>query len=105
MAILQTMEAFEPPKYIASLIGAVNDGAKSAQTGAFLFLAVGLYLLATAFSATDEDLLLGKTVTISQIGASLPAKLLFRHRALGIRVSAHLCLGPVSGDSFAARTD
>jgi uncharacterized protein YjbI with pentapeptide repeats len=70
MVIRQTTEVFEPPKYIASLIAAVNDGAKSAQTGAFLFLAVGLYLLATAFSATDEDLLLGKTVTISQIGAS-----------------------------------
>jgi hypothetical protein len=71
------MEAFEPPKYIASLIGAVNDGAKSAQAGAFLFLLVGLYLLATAFSASDEDLLLGKTVTISQIGASLPVSFSF----------------------------
>jgi hypothetical protein len=35
-------EAFEPPKYLASLIAAVNDGAKSAQAGAFLFLLVGL---------------------------------------------------------------
>ena len=48
------MEAFEPPKYIASLIAAVNDGAKSAQTGALAFTLVGLYLLATAFSTTDE---------------------------------------------------
>ena len=71
------MEAFEPPKYLASLIAAVNDGAKSAQGGAFLFLLVGLYLLATAFSASDEDLLLGKTVTISQIGASLPVSFSF----------------------------
>jgi hypothetical protein len=28
------MDTFEPPKYITSLIAAVNDGAKSAQTGA-----------------------------------------------------------------------
>jgi hypothetical protein len=73
----KTMEAFEPPKYLASLIAAVNDGAKSAQAGAFLFLLVGLYLLATAFSASDEDLLLGKAVTISQIGASLPPSFSF----------------------------
>src|SRR5690349_14767980 len=73
----RTMEAFEPPKYLTSLIAAVNDGAKSAQAGAFLFLLVGLYLLATAFSASDEDLLLGKAVTISQIGASLPVSFSF----------------------------
>src|SRR5690349_24785260 len=71
------MDAFEPPKYITSLIAAINDGAKAAQGGAFLFLLVGLYLLATAFSASDEDLLLGRTVTISQIGASLPASFSF----------------------------
>jgi uncharacterized protein YjbI with pentapeptide repeats len=71
------MEDFEPPKYMTSLIAAVNDGAKSAQAGAFLFLLVGLYLLATAFSASDEDLLLGRTVTISQIGASLPVSFSF----------------------------
>jgi uncharacterized protein YjbI with pentapeptide repeats len=63
---------FEPPKYLASLIAAINDGAKAAQGGALAFLLVGIYLLATAFSSSDEDLLLGKTVTISQIGASLP---------------------------------
>jgi hypothetical protein len=62
------MEAFEPPKYLSSLIAAVNDGAKSAQGGAFLFLLVGLYLLATAFSASDEDLLLGKAVTKQRWG-------------------------------------
>ena len=67
----------EPPKYLTSLIAAVNDGAKAAQGGAFLFLLVGLYLLATAFSASDEDLLLGKAVTISQIGASLPVSFSF----------------------------
>jgi hypothetical protein len=39
------MDAFEPPKYLASLIAAVNDGAKSAQTGALAFTLVGLYLL------------------------------------------------------------
>jgi len=64
--------SFEPPKCLASLIAAINDGAKAAQGSAFLFMLVGLYLVATAFSASDEDLLLGRTVTISQIGASLP---------------------------------
>jgi hypothetical protein len=63
---------FEPPKYLGSLIEAINDGAKAAQGSALAFLLVGIYLLATAFSSSDEDLLLGKTVTISQIGASLP---------------------------------
>ena len=42
-----------------------------------LYLLVSLYLLATAFSSTDEDLLLGKTVTIAQIGASLPVSFSF----------------------------
>ena len=73
----KTTVAFEPPKYLTSLIAAVNDGAKAAKGGAFLFLLVGLYLLATAFSASDEDLLLGKAVTISQIGASLPVSFSF----------------------------
>ena len=64
------MEAFEPPKYITSLIAAVNDGAKSAQLGALAFTAIGLFLLATAFSATDEDLLLNRALTISQLGGT-----------------------------------
>jgi len=68
---------FEPPKYLASLIAAINDGAKAAQAGMLLFMLVGLYLLATAFSASDEDILLGRTVTISQIGASLPVSFSF----------------------------
>jgi hypothetical protein len=50
-------DGFEPPKYLASLIAAVNDGAKAAQAGALLFALVGIYLAATAFSASDEDLL------------------------------------------------
>jgi hypothetical protein len=68
---------FEPPKYLASLIAAVNDGAKTAQTSALVFALVGVYLLATAFSAGDEDLLRGRTVMISQIGVSLPASFSF----------------------------
>jgi Pentapeptide repeats (8 copies) len=68
---------FEPPKYLSSLIGAINDGAKAAQGGTFLYLLVGLYLLAAAFGTTDEDLLLGKAVTIAQIGASLPVSFSF----------------------------
>jgi Pentapeptide repeats (8 copies) len=55
----------------------VNDGAKAAQAGALFFALVGLYLLATAFSASDEDLLLLRTVTISQIGAALPVSFSF----------------------------
>ena len=70
-------DGFEPPKYLASLIAAVNDGAKAAQGVALFFALVGLYLLATAFSASDEDLLRGRTVTISQIGATLPVSFSF----------------------------
>jgi hypothetical protein len=58
-------DGFEPPKYLTSLIAAVNDGAKTAQSGALAFALVGVYLLATAFSASDEDLLRGRTVAIS----------------------------------------
>ena len=72
----QGIGGFEPPKYLASLIAAVNDGAKAAQGGG-LFRVVGVYLLATAFSSSDEDLLRGRTVTISQIGATLPVSFSF----------------------------
>jgi hypothetical protein len=72
------MEPFEPPKYIASLIAAINDGAKSAQLGALALVAIGLFLLATAFSATDEDLLLNHSISISQLGgAQVPVTLSF----------------------------
>ena len=71
------METFEPPKYITSLIASINDGAKSAQTGALAFAAIGLYLLATAFSATDEDLLLDRTLAISQLSAQIPVTVSF----------------------------
>src|SRR5271155_1128934 len=70
-------DTFEPPKYLANLIAAVNDGAKVAQANALFFALIGLYLLATAFSASDEDLLRGRTVTISQIGATLPISFSF----------------------------
>jgi len=72
MATPTTSAGLQPPPYVAALISAINDGAKAAQASALLLLLVGLYLLATAFSSTDEDLLLGKVMTISQIGASLP---------------------------------
>src|SRR3954447_24663261 len=71
------MEGFEPPRYLGSLIASVNDGAKSAQTGALAFAAIGLYLLATAFSATDEDLLLDRILAISQLSAQIPATVSF----------------------------
>src|SRR5215469_13152626 len=70
-------QEFEPPRYLASLIAAINDGAKAAQSGALAFALVGVYLLATAFSASDEDLLRGRTVTITQIGAALPVTFSF----------------------------
>jgi uncharacterized protein YjbI with pentapeptide repeats len=73
----KSSDGFEPPKYLTSLIAAVNDGAKAAQGGALLFALVDVYLLATAFSATDEDLLRGRTVTITQIGATLPVSFSF----------------------------
>ena len=72
-----TGNGFEPSPYLNTLIAAVNDGAKAAQGSAFLFLLVGLYLLATAFGVSDEDLLLGRTVTISQIGVTLPISFSF----------------------------
>jgi hypothetical protein len=70
-------DGFEPPKYLSSLIAAINDGAKAAQAGGLAFALVGVYLLATAFSASDEDLLRSRAVTISQIGASLPVSFSF----------------------------
>ena len=38
---------------------------------------IGLYLLATAFSATDEDLLLDRTLAISQLSAQIPVTVSF----------------------------
>ena len=87
--IAKSAAEFEPPKYVASLIAAINDGAKAAQGGALACLLVGIYLLATAFSSSDEDLLLGKIVTISQIGASLPVSFSFAIAPL-VFVSVHL---------------
>jgi len=67
----------------------VNDGAKSAQLGALAFTAIGLFLLATAFSATDEDLLLNRALTISQLGgAAVPVVFAFG-LAPGVFVAAH----------------
>ncbi len=84
------MEPFEPPKYIGSLIAAINDGAKSAQLGALAFTAIGLFLLATAFSATDEDLLLNHVISISQLGgAQVPVVFAFG-LAPAVFLAAHL---------------
>jgi hypothetical protein len=62
------MEGFEPPKYITSLISAINDGAKSAQTGAIAFIILDLYLLASSLGTTDEDFLLNRTTVVMQLG-------------------------------------
>ncbi|MFO0185201.1 MAG: pentapeptide repeat-containing protein [Alphaproteobacteria bacterium] len=72
------MSNFDPPAYIGKLISAINDGAKSAQLGAVAFVFIGLFLLATSFSATDEDLLIGKSISISQLGGvTVPVVLSF----------------------------
>jgi hypothetical protein len=72
------MSAFDPPPYISRLISAINDGAKSAQLGVVAFVFIGLFLLATSFSATDEDLLIGKSISISQLGGvAVPVALSF----------------------------
>jgi hypothetical protein len=65
-------DPFEPPKYLTNLIAAVNDSAKSAQAAALVLALVGLYLLATAGATTDEDLLLGHTISVTQIGVAVP---------------------------------
>lgn len=65
-------ESFEPPKYIDALIKAINDGARAAQAGLLFLSLVALYLLATSFATTDEDLLLNRTTVISQIGVAVP---------------------------------
>ncbi|MDH4247328.1 MAG: pentapeptide repeat-containing protein [Deltaproteobacteria bacterium] len=64
--------SWEPPKYLQSLIASINEGARAAQGGLFLMLFVCLYVLATSVSTTDEDLFLGRSVNISQIGVALP---------------------------------
>jgi hypothetical protein len=83
------MESFEPPKYLKDLIAAINDGAKSAQLGALAFTAIGVFLLATAFSATDEDLLLNRTLTISQLGGTAVPVVFAFGLAPAIFVAAH----------------
>jgi hypothetical protein len=68
---------FEPPKYMQSLIGAINDAAKAAQTSALFLLALGLYLVATVISTTDEDLLRGTAVQVSQLGVRTPVAIAY----------------------------
>jgi hypothetical protein len=68
---------FEPPKYLASLIGAINDAARVAQTSALFLLALGLYLVATVISTTDEDLLRGTAVQVAQLGVRAPVAIAY----------------------------
>jgi uncharacterized protein YjbI with pentapeptide repeats len=84
-----SMEPFEPPKYLKDLIAAINDGAKSAQLGALAFTAIGVFLLATAFSATDEDLLLNRALTISQLGGTAVPVVFAFGLAPAVFVAAH----------------
>jgi hypothetical protein len=91
------MDAFEPAKYISSLIAASSDGAKSAQPDAFAL--VGLYLLATAFSTIDEDLLLDRTLAISQRGAPIPVTASFAMMPF-LLVALHVLTLTVHNDRF-----
>jgi hypothetical protein len=68
---------FEPPKYIASLIAEVNEAARAAQTSALFLLALGLYLVATVISTTDEDLLRGTAVQVAQLGVRAPVAIAY----------------------------
>jgi uncharacterized protein YjbI with pentapeptide repeats len=63
---------FEIPDYLAEVVSSVNDGAKSAQAGVFAFTFVAVYLLGVAFSTTDLDFLLDRTMQITQIDVQLP---------------------------------
>jgi hypothetical protein len=83
------MESFQTPPYIKDLISAINDGAKSAQIGALAFTAIGVFLLATAFSATDEDLLLNRALTISQLGGTAVPVVFAFGLAPAVFVAAH----------------
>ncbi|HXZ02816.1 MAG TPA: pentapeptide repeat-containing protein [Stellaceae bacterium] len=74
---MPSADQFEPPQYLSSLTAAINDGGKSVQAGAFAFTVIGLYLIATAFSATDEDLLLDHTTPVAQLGVQLPVTFSF----------------------------
>ncbi len=95
-----TKETFEPPKYLASLIAAINDGAKSAQLGALAFTAIGVFLLATAFSATDEDLLLNRALTISQLGGTAVPVVFAFGLAAAVFVATH-CYALIRYDMLA----
>jgi hypothetical protein len=71
------MDQFEPLKHLSSLTATINDGSESVQAGTLAFTVVGLYLVATAFSATDEDLLLAHMTPIAQLGVRRPVTFSF----------------------------
>jgi len=71
------LDSFEPPKYVSSLIQSINDAAKTSQTGAIALGALGIYLLAVSISTTDEDLLLGHTTSITQLGVQVSPQITF----------------------------
>jgi hypothetical protein len=58
------------------LIDAIKESAKPTQTGTLLLSAVGIYLLATAFTA-DEGLLLRQNTSIAQFGIQVPVVFAF----------------------------
>jgi hypothetical protein len=79
----------EIPRMLRCRSAAINDGAKSAQLGALAFTAIGLFLLATAFSASVEDLLLNRALTISQLGGTAVPVIFAFGLAPAVFVAAH----------------
>lgn len=65
-------EDIDVPETIKRLAAAINDGAGSAQRVLVLFALLGLYLVATAFSTTDYDFLLGASKPIAQLDVQVP---------------------------------
>lgn len=74
---------------LANLIVSINDGAKAAQAGALVFMALGVYLLAVAISTTDEDLLLGHATNLTQLGVQISPAVSFAIASL-VFVAVHV---------------
>jgi hypothetical protein len=70
-------ESFLAPAYIQTLIQTISNRARAAHNSALTMLLLGLYLIATAVSTTDEDLLRETTRSISQLGVQVPVVIAF----------------------------
>jgi uncharacterized protein YjbI with pentapeptide repeats len=63
---------FQVPSYLLDLTRALNDAAKSAQSSIFAFAGVAFYLLATGLLTSDLDILLDRSMHVSQLGVEVP---------------------------------